>query len=622
MAVRHLPSRNTRSGVRATRWLSGLALAASLACQRERGAELLGVSAVLPGEVQFGDALQIVGEGFGLGSPATVTFRGEVFRAGRPSEPVELSLRALTESQRELTLDLPRSAERAFCGDPEGASHATFRGDVEVAIAARAAGAPPATGRLHGVAIELYPAVKTQGAEHRLTSLGRDVLTFLGVEVAVASEGGLEVLHVVPDGRAAAADWRPGDRLVRAAGLSVLSPSDLVPPAARELSVALVRANVEHTTRVDVDGFIPRPEPALGWAALPIFVAALWFVGAASPLSRWFGWAVQNWVEQRRARARALRKGAGSGSRAYDGPSTFELMGGASGVLVWIGMASALSAPLLRRVPVDVSLGLSLCLFVSSAVLSALAFIGAGGHDQRWSLRRGSSAALSRWVVTLPAWLALVAASFQDGIDVGAATSSRGPLPWHWSAFRDPTLFIACLALLASALPRAGRPLFRLSHARPPRLSWRLDGDEWFERLQLCTVCALATHLFLGGDALPLAGQDDITPLVLALSALLLVAKYTLLVLGVSFLRGLCLGLTPAEWSRLTLRFGLPISLGALALGHIWRSLGAMSPFWSWVWLGFGPACVAATAFGLVVSHRRALCAAREPSPPSLSPWL
>jgi len=601
-------------------WL-GLALVASVGCQRERGAELLTVNAVQPGEVQFGDALQIAGDGFGLGSPATVTFRGQVFRAGRSPEPVELSLRALTESQRELTLDLPRSAERVFCGESEGASHATFRGEVQVAIAARAAGAPPATGSLPGVALELYPSVKTQGAEHRLTSLGRDVLAFLGVEVAAASAGGLEVLHVVPAGRAAAADWRPGDRLVRAGGLSVLSPSDLVPPAARELEVALVRGNLEHTTRVDVDGFIQRPEPALGWAALPIFVAALWFLGAASPLSRWFGWVAQNWVEQRRARARAARQGVAS-SRAYEGPSLLELAGGASGVLVWIGMASALSAPLLRRAPVDVSLGLSLCWFVASAVLSALAFVGAGQGRQRWTLGRALNAALARWVVTLPAWLALAAASFQDGIDLGAATPTRSPLPWHWSAFRDPTLFIACLALLASALPRTGKPSWRLWFARPPRLSWRLDGDEWFDRLQLCTVCALATHLFLGGDTLPLADALEAGPLLIGLSALLLVGKYTLLVLGVSFLRGLCLGITPGEWSRLTLYYAVPISLAALALGHVWRSLGGMSPFWSWVWLGFGPACLAAAALGLVSCARRALAAARQPSPPSLSPWL
>lgn len=621
MAFRRPPSRKTRSGSRVFRGLLGLALLASAGCQRERGAELLGVSAVQPGEVQFGDALQITGDGFGLGSPATVTFRGQVFRAGRSPEPVELSLRALTESQRELTLDLPRSAERVFCGESEGASHATFRGEVQVAIAARAAGAPPATGSLSGVALELYPSVKTQGAEHRLTSLGRDVLAFLGVEVAAASAGGLEVLHVVPAGRAAAADWRPGDRLVRAGGLSVLSPSDLVPPAARELEVALVRGNLEHTTRVDVDGLIRRPEPALGWAALPIFAVALWFLGAASPLSRWFGWVAQNWVEQRRARARAERQ-AGASSRAYEGPSLLELAGGASGVLVWIGMASALSAPLLRRAPVDVSLGLSLCWFVASAVLSALAFVGAGQGRQRWALGRALNAALARWVVTLPAWLALAAASFQDGIDLGAATPTRSPLPWHWSAFRDPTLFIACLALLASALPRTGKPAWRLAYARPPRLSWRLDGDEWFDRLQLCTVCALATHLFLGGDTLPLADALEAGPLLIGLSALLLVGKYTLLVLGVSFLRGLCLGITPGEWSRLTLYYAVPISLAALALGHVWRSLGGMSPFWSWVWLGFGPACLAAAALGLVSCARRALAAARQPSPPSLSPWL
>src|SRR5688572_33245102 len=119
MALRRPPSRKTRSGFRSFRCLLGLALLCAWGCQRERGAELLSVSAVQPGEVQFGDALQIAGDGFGLGSPATVTFRGEVFRAGRPAEQVELSLRASTESQRELTLDLPRSAERVFCGESE-----------------------------------------------------------------------------------------------------------------------------------------------------------------------------------------------------------------------------------------------------------------------------------------------------------------------------------------------------------------------------------------------------------------------------------------------------------------------------------------------------------------------
>jgi hypothetical protein len=248
--------------------------------------------------------------------------------------------------------------------------------------------------------------------------------------------------------------------------------------------------------------------------------------------------------------------------------------------------------------------------------------VGADEPRERWSLGRASRAALARWVVSIPAWLAVAATNFQDGIDLGAAAPTHGPLPWHWSAFRDPTLFVACAVLLASALPRAGKPVWRLAHARPPRLNWRLDGDEWFDRLQLCTICALATHLFLGGDALPLLGQPGAGPLALVSTVLLLIGKYTLLVLGVSFLRGLSLGITPAEWSRLTLRYNLPISLAALALGHVWRSFGAMSPFWSWLWLGFGPACLVATAAGLLLAARRALAAAREPGPPSLSPWL
>ena len=124
-------------------------------CREARSVELLSVDRVSPGEAQFGDSVQIVGDGFGLGSPASVTLRGDVHRAGRPPEPVQVVLRAQTESQRELTLTLPRDVERAFCGEPDEASHATFHGDIEVAIAARALGAPPATGQLRDVRLEL-----------------------------------------------------------------------------------------------------------------------------------------------------------------------------------------------------------------------------------------------------------------------------------------------------------------------------------------------------------------------------------------------------------------------------------------------------------------------------------
>jgi NADH dehydrogenase len=601
--------------------LAACALAGLVHCREQPGAELLQVDAVLPAEAQFGDSVQIIGDGFGLGSPATVTFRGDVYRAGRAPERIEFSFRAQTETQRELSLTLPRDAERVFCGGPEQASHATFRGEVEVAIAARALGAPPATGRLHGVVVELYPAVKTRASEDRSNALGQEVLAFLGVELGVARAGGLEVLRVAPGSRASAADLRPGDRLLNASGVTLLSPSDLVPDASRALALGVERGSVDALLRVDVDGFTPRPPAALDGAALLISTAALWFLGALSPLSRLFGWVGQNWLEQARARRRALRRVSPSGARAPEWPGGLELAGGFSGLLVWVGVAAALSAPLLRRAPVDVTRGLLVTLFASALLLVAFAFAAGQPGRARWSLGGALLAAAQQWLSALPGALALLATGFESGIELDDVVHAQGPWPWQWNAFQSPGYFLACAALLLGAVPRPGKPVWQLAHARPPRRSWRGDGDGWFDRLYLCSTCALAAALFLGGDALP-AALSSPGWLGATLTAAVLLTKYTLLVLAVAFVRGLCLNISAAEWSRFALSVCLPVSLVAVAASKAWRVLCGVSPFWGWLAQGFGAASVAALLVGAALLAVRARAAAREPGPASLSPWL
>jgi NADH-quinone oxidoreductase subunit H len=585
------------------------------------GVELLEVNAVVPAEAQFGDAVQVIGDGFGLGNPATVTFRGDVYRAGQPPEALHVSFRARTESPRELALTLAREAESAFCGGSDEAAHATFRGDIEVSIAARAPGAPPATGLLHGAVVELYPAVKSRGSADRLVERGGQVLAFLGIDVAGAPDGGLEVLRVDDGGRAAAAELLPGDRLLRAGGVTVLQPSDLLPPAARELELTVLRGDTELGLRVDVDGFTARPPSELGWAALPIFAAVLGFAASASPLSRLLGWAGQNWVEQQRAQRRSLRRAAAAGVRGFEGPSWLELMGGASGLLVWLGLAAALSAPLLRRTPVDVTSGLVVALFASTALLAASSLIDGGAAGGTWSFRRALLAAGQRCVTSAPAWIAGLAPCFENGIELDDAARAQGAWPWTWNAFANPGFSLALLVLLLTCVPRPARP-GRLAHARPSRLSWRQDGDGWFDRAYLCSACALATVLFLGGDALHGVEPASASPWAVLVAAAWVVAKYTLLVLAISFLRGLFLGITPAQWSALSLRYGLPAALVALSLTQLWRFLLASSPFWSWVALGYGPASAAVVAVGLALLLVRSQRAAREPGPPSLSLWL
>lgn len=627
---RDIEPRSTRSGsgvrdgckaVRRLVWRVALATVGLLGglagCQREPAAELLSVDAVLPGEAQFGDSVQILGDGFGASSPAQVTLRGDVYRAGRAPEPIERSFRAQTESRRELSLSLPRDAESAFCGEPEDASHATFRGDVVVAIAAHDPGAPPATGTLHGVIVELYPAVKARTSSDRLAALGRDMLDFVGIEVAAAHDGGLAVLRVAPGSRASAADLRPGDRLVRAGGVSVLQPSDLVPDASRQLELGVVRDDVEQALALDVDGFVPRPPPELTWPALVVLAIASWLVLGATPLTRALGWVGQNWVEQERARRRALLREDGS---RLEGLRWLSLMGGPSGVLVWLGVGAALSAPVLRRAPVDVGAGLMALMFVSAALLGVAAFGAGATTRERWSLRGALAAALCQWWVTVPAWVAVLAPCFERGVDLEDLMHGQGPWPWAWNAFENPGLLLACSALLATTLARPGSSRERLSHARPSRLSWRGEGDGWFDRLYLCSTSAVATLVFLGGDAWPGAGAGALLPA--ASAAMLLVVKYTLVVLGVSFLRGLCLGLSPSHYSRLTTRAVLPAAVGALLLAHGFRYLAGASPLWSWVASGVGPASVAVVVGGAVLTSRRLSRSAGAVAAPALSPWL
>jgi NADH-quinone oxidoreductase subunit H len=599
--------------------LAFLGCCASWGCEREPAAELLSVDAVVPAEAQFGDSVQILGDGFGLSSPAQVSLRGQVYRPGRAPQSIERSFRAQTESQRELVLTLPREAESAFCGEPEDASHATFRGDVRVAIAAHAVGAPPATGTLHGVVIELYPAVKARATSDRLAALGRDLLAFVGIEVAAARDGGLTVLSVEPGSRASLADLRVGDHIVRAGGLSVLSPSDLVPEASRQIELGLIRDEIEHSLLLDVDGFVPSPPAELTWPALVVLAFAAWLLLGATPLTSALGWVGQNWLEQERARRRALSRDNPTGARSSEWPRGAGLLGGGAGLLVWLGVGAALSAPVLRRAPVDVGSGLLALMFVSAALLGAAAFGEGGSARERWSMRRALGAAFCQWWVTTPAWLAVLAPCFESGVDLEDLVRAQGPWPWEWNAFANPGSLLACSALLATTLPRPGTTAW-LSHAKPPRIGWRGDGDGWFDRLYLCSASAVATLVFLGGDAWPGARAGDLLPATYA--AMLLVVKYTAVVLGVSFVRGLCLGLSTWHYSRLTTRAILPAALGALVLAHGFRVAAGASPLWAWVASGVGPASVVVVVLGAALLCRRLSRSAGESAPPALSPWL
>jgi NADH-quinone oxidoreductase subunit H len=607
-----------------------LALPALVACQREPTLELLEVNRVAATEVQFGDALQVSGDGFALGKSVLVRFRGQVYRAGSPARTVDIALGARAESQHELSVPLPREAELEFCGADAGAAHATFRGDLQVAIAASKPGAPPVTGTLHGSTLELYPSLEVRAVTEQRTLLGRRALEFFGLEVSNDPAGGLSVSNVFAGSPAGDADLQPGDRIVRAGGLSVLEASDLVPPPGRSFEVGVYRRGLPRSLVLDADGFRGEPQLSSNLAALLLGVAALGFLLWASPLRRLLAALLPAWLDQLRARyARGARRSQSAALAALSlgsvslgaVPSAALPLGGPPGALVFLGVGAALLAPALRGTPIDLGLGLLALAFGSATLLLAESLVEGGHTGAVWSLRRGVRAALQQALVIAPVWVGLLSIGLESGVDADEWQRSQGALPWTWNAFANPGLSLLFLCMLLTALPQSCRTAGRLRHSQlatgcPTRGS--VIGS-----LYSCSLCALAALAFLGGGAgladsgTWTAGLSRIAPSLLAW------VKYACLCGGLAWLRGLTQHLTLEQWAPLGIRLVLPSSLFAVLLGQSWRVLAARSEFWHWVCSGFGPVVVGALVLGLPLSALALRSTLRKADPyPGLSPWL
>lgn len=594
------------------------------ACQREPSAELLEVSRVSATEVQFGEQLSVAGDGFALGKPILVRFRGQVYRAGIEAREVDVALRARAESQRELSVPLPRETQAQFCGAGSDAAHATFRGELQVAISARQPGAPPVTGTLRGATLEFYPALEPRDAAEQLSSLGRRALEFYGLDVASATDGsaepGLSVVSVAPGSRAARATLEPGDRIVRAGGLSVLEPSDLVPEPTRSLALGVLRAGAPRSVVLDADGFRREPPTNLRWAALLAGVAALTLWFRASPLQRLVSSLLHAWLAQRRAR-RALR----AGPSAMSLTQVLAPFGGSRGALVWLAVSTVLLAPLIRGTPIDLGLGLLTLCLGSATLLTGSSLIEGGRRGARWSLWLGVRAALGQWLALLPAWIAMVASCFPSGLDVDELVRSQGPLPYHWNAFDNPGFTLLFGVLLLGALPTHRRSRAGLRHARSSPHTGRSRDSGWLAAIHSCALCAVAALAFFGGDAWTSAA-DEAGPgpsAALLLPSVLLWLKYTGLYCGATLLGALLERPTLREWTPLGLRVCLPLSLAAAALAGAWRALEGRSDFWRWALSGYGPALLALLVLALLALPWQLWASLRRPDPaPGLSPWL
>jgi len=160
--------------------------------------DLLRVVDFSPRHAEVGDQLEVVGAGFPERKTATLSFRGDLLRPGRPPERnVEITAPATRSSQTRVSLLLTDELLASFCGRGPEARHTTFRGDVVVAFAARKSGAPPVAGAAHDIQLDLPapPLPPTEAAT--LAAEAQRALDFLGIRVETDASGGTLALTTV-----------------------------------------------------------------------------------------------------------------------------------------------------------------------------------------------------------------------------------------------------------------------------------------------------------------------------------------------------------------------------------------------------------------------------------------
>jgi NADH:ubiquinone oxidoreductase subunit H len=555
----------------------------ALGCQTAGGPDLLTLSEVGPAIVSAGDRLELRGEGFPEGRPATVVFRGELRRpGGRPITDVEIVATALAYSPTTAALTVDDAVARRFVGSGATAEHTTFRGDVRIVFAARTATAPPVAGTRHGVVLDVLPPERGElAAAH--DGAGQELLAHLGVTAAAGGpKAPLTVRAVLPGGLADRAGLREGDVLVGFSGVTVRGVGDLAVPRGTRTAVLWVgRPGLDAPFRVEVDvaALSPLAPSDLVPAALLLGALVLLLVLRAGPLpilGAWFD----------RGVGLAATQGLGRGApRAEQVLAWLSPMGRAGrapsfGVplAAFLAVVSVFTVIGFGRTVVSPEADLAL-LYGASLVVLLAGRLAEGGvrRGRTWSLGSGLLAVLATLLVVLPGLVGIGALTIAaESVSLVEIARAQGGAPWRWWGLDNPGLAVSAAALLLSAVPvGAGRtaPFGLLEGAAAPgegpgALVGFGRGCEW---LHAWTTAALAVALYAGGWRVPLLSAVWAPSLgVLTAGAALFVAKLWAAMLLVVAARAFVARLGVRPLARLYAGAVLPAALAAGVLAVLW----------------------------------------------------
>ncbi|HEY6556653.1 MAG TPA: NADH-quinone oxidoreductase subunit H [Polyangiaceae bacterium] len=583
-------------------WLPLLSLWLLLlsACRSsEVPANLLTVSELGPNAVELGDRVELEGSGFPEGKPATLTFRGTLYRPGQePLEDVEIITRASSSSRDRMSLLLDEELYSEFAGRGAHAGHTTFQGRVVVSIAPRQRAAPPISGVLENVVLDFAAPPGSSPGEGELSQGGR-LLEFAGLRLHGAYAQRLVIESVAPGSRAEGSGLLPGDEIIEFEGVRTRSRADLFPSTrSRNARLSILRSGSEEAIplALDVRGFRTSTPEELAPATALVALAAGIFLLLALPGARLLTWC------ERRLSSRFARLRAPGRSRPARTPLSM-LRGWRSALRARVSEASPASSPV-RVVPALTCLGVTalftllssghalflpdlelMLLLVAGATVVAITGMLVGGAGARtWSLLRGLKRAALVASCQLPLFAGALSVLLATGsLRVRDVVLAQGAWPWQWHALKNPALAVTFLVFVAALVPDTAKSEGDVREldfdvaprAKKPALAALSLFSEWALLLLAAGVCAV---LFLGGWQLPLIGvaEAEADHAYRALGAALLLVKCWGVVLIVLGLRWLLPPLNLSQVMRFCWRWCVPWSLAGVALAVGWSH--ALSP--------------------------------------------
>lgn len=631
-------------------WLPLLSLWLLLlsACRSsELPANLLTVTELGPSAVELGDRVELEGSGFPEGKPATLTFRGTLYRPGQePLEDVEITTRASSSSRARMTLLLDDELYSEFAGRGAHAGHTTFQGRVVVSIAPRQRAAPPISGVLENVVLDFAAPPGSSPSSDEL-SRGVRLLEFAGLRLHGAYTQRLVIESVAPGSRAEGAGLLPGDEIIEFEGVRTRSRADLYPSTrSRSARLAILRSGSDEAVplALDVRGFrTSTPEELAPATALVALVAGI-FLLLALPGAR-----LLTWCERRLSSRSACLRAPGRTPPARTPLAV--LRGWRAALRARVSETSSASSPV-RVVPALTCLGVTalltllssgrslflpdlelMLLLVAGATVVAITGMLVGGAGTRtWSLLRGLQRAALVSSCQLPLFAGTLSVLLATGsLRVRDVVLAQGAWPWQWHALKNPALALAFLAFVAALVPDTAKSQGEVREldfdgapaprAKNPALAALSLFSEWAFLLLAAGVGAV---LFMGGWQLPLIGvaeaQDELA--YRALGAVLLLVKCWGVVLLVLGLRWLLPPLNLSQVMRFCWRWCIPWSLAGVALAVAWSH--ALQPaLVRALERGFGVAlCGVLVLLGGYIARAR-LFGGRAPTAASgVNPWL